>query len=201
LKGEIKMSEALAEEVIEQPTAQYSQVADQETDYVTEKFLTFFLADEEYGLEILKVQEIIGMLPITPVPRTPEFIRGVVNLRGKVVPIADLRLKFGMKCIEQTDETCIIVVQAQQIQMGIVVDRVSEVLDIAARDIEDAPSFGVDINTDYILGIGKSDGRVKLLLDIDRVLSNQEVINIHSAAAKGKNKTLEESESVADATV
>jgi len=140
------------------------------------KFLTFFLADEEYGLEILKVHEIIGMMVITPVPRTPEFIRGVINLRGKVIPIVDLRLKFGMEAIAQTDESCIIVVQAGGIEIGVVVDKVSEVLDIPAQDIEDPPSFGADVNTDYILGIGKSEGRVKLLLDIDKVLATPDTV-------------------------
>jgi purine-binding chemotaxis protein CheW len=135
------------------------------------KFLTFFLRGEEYGLEILKVQEIIGMMGVTPVPRTPEFICGVINLRGKVIPIVDLRLKFGMERTEQTEETCIIVVQANGVQIGIVVDKVSEVLNIAGEDIEDAPSFGSEVNTDYILGIGKSESRIKLLLDIDRVLA------------------------------
>jgi purine-binding chemotaxis protein CheW len=136
------------------------------------KFLTFFLAGEEYGLEILKVQEIIGMMDITPVPRTPEYIRGVINLRGKVIPIVDLRLKFSMEEAERTSETCIIVVEANRVQTGIVVDQVSEVLDVIAENIEDTPAFGADVRTDYILGIGKSEGRVKLLLDIDRVLSD-----------------------------
>jgi purine-binding chemotaxis protein CheW len=139
------------------------------------KYLTFFLRGEEYGLEILKVQEIIGMMEITPVPRTPDFIRGVINLRGKVIPIICLRLKFGMEAVAQTEQTCIIVVQARGLQMGIVVDKVSEVLDIASEDIEDAPSFGADVESDYILGIGKSEGRVKLLLDIDRVLTSEEL--------------------------
>jgi len=149
------------------------------------KFLTFFLAGEEYGLEILKVQEIIGMMPITSVPRTPAFIRGVINLRGKVIPVVDLRLKLAMDSTAQTDETCIIVVQAAGLEIGVVVDKVSEVLDIAEGDIEDAPSFGTDVNSDYILGIGKSDGRVKLLLDIDKVLTMQEIAMIDSAANTG----------------
>jgi purine-binding chemotaxis protein CheW len=142
------------------------------------KFLTFFLAEEEYGIAILKVHEIIGMMAITSVPRTPEFIRGVINLRGKVIPIVDLRLKFGMASQDQTSETCIIVVHVQGIEVGIVVDRVSEVLNIVGEDIEDAPSFGADVNTDYILGMGKSQGKVKILLDIDRVLSGQEVVDL-----------------------
>jgi len=135
------------------------------------KFLTFFLAGEEYGLEILKVQEIIGMMDITPVPRAPEYIRGVINLRGKVIPIVDLRLRFGMESAERTSETCIIVVEANGVQTGIVVDQVSEVLDISADQIEDTPAFGSEVRTDYILGIGKAEGRVKLLLDIDRALA------------------------------
>jgi purine-binding chemotaxis protein CheW len=140
------------------------------------KFLTFFLAAEEYGLEILKVQEIIGMMDITPVPRAPEHIRGVINLRGKVIPVVDLRLRFGMAGAERTAETCIIVVEANRIQTGIVVDQVSEVLDIPQENIEDAPAFGADVQTDYILGIGKAQGRVRLLLDIDKVLAGQEIV-------------------------
>ena len=149
------------------------------------KFLTFFLAGEEYGLEILKVHEIIGMLPITRVPRTPAFVRGVINLRGKVIPIIDLRRKFGMES-EAAEETCIIVVQVQGIQIGIVVDRVSEVADIASADIENTPSFGADVQTDYLLGIGKSQDRVRLLLDIERVLSTQEVLDLRGVPAEAE---------------
>ncbi len=152
---------------------------------VSGKFLTFFLAREEYGLEILKVHEIIGMMPITPVPRTPLYVRGVINLRGKVIPTVDLRRKFGMEAVEQTDETCIIVVQANGVQVGIVVDRVSEVLDIAASEVEEAPSFGSDVNTDYILGIGKAEGRVRLLLDIDKVLSATDLEELKILAGEG----------------
>lgn len=144
------------------------------------KYLTFFLAGEEYGVEILKVHEIIGTMPITRVPRTPPHICGVINLRGKVIPIMDLRLKFGMKATEQAAETCIIVVQLHGVQTGAVVDRVSEVADIAAGDIEDAPAFGADVNTEYLLGIAKCGGRVKLLLDIERVLSTSETIAMQS---------------------
>ncbi len=144
------------------------------------KFLTFYLAEEEYGVEILKVQEIIGLLPVTSVPRTPHFIRGVINLRGKVIPIVDLRLKFGMEPKESTAETCIIVVHVQGIEMGIIVDKVSEVMNISAKDIDPAPSFGSDVKTDYILGIGKSQGKVKILLDIDRVLSTSEITRLQA---------------------
>src|SRR5919199_324348 len=139
------------------------------------KYLTFFLAGEEYGLEILKVHEIIGMLPITRVPRTPPFVRGVINLRGKVIPIIDLRRKFGMES-EAAEETCIIVVQVQGVQIGIVVDRVSEVSDIASSEIEDTPSFGADVQPDSPLGIGKWRDRVRVLLKTGGVLPRQEFL-------------------------
>jgi purine-binding chemotaxis protein CheW len=145
-------------------------------------FLTFFLGPEEYGVEILKVQEIIGVLPITPVPRTARYIRGVINLRGKVIPVVDLRMKFSMPGVEHTSETCIIVVNVHGINMGAVVDKVSEVINIGTKDIEEPPSFGSEVNTDYILGIGISQGKVKILLDIDRVLATQEVAVLHSAS-------------------
>jgi purine-binding chemotaxis protein CheW len=153
------------------------------------KFLSFFLADEEYGIEILKVQEIIGMMAVTRVPRTPGFVRGVINLRGKVIPIVDLRSKFGMETVEQTDETCIIVVKTDGVEIGVVVDRVSEVLDIADKDIDDTPSFGVDLHTDFILGIGKSGAKVKILLDIDKVLSAEDATDFRAIAAQLPTKT------------
>jgi purine-binding chemotaxis protein CheW len=134
------------------------------------KFLTFFLAGEEYGIEILKVHEIIGLLPITRVPQTPDFVRGVINLRGKVIPIIDARVKFGMPAIEATNETCIIVVHIRGLDMGVVVDRVSEVIDIPEGDIAPPPSFGSGFNTELILGIGKTQDRVKILLNIDLML-------------------------------
>lgn len=146
------------------------------------KYLTFFLAGEEYGLEILKVSEIIGLQPITRVPRMPDFVRGVINLRGKVIPITDLRRKFNMDDDDASD-SCIIVVQMQGVQTGIVVDRVSEVVAIAESDIENSPSFGAGIRTEFLLGIGKSQGRVKLLLDIDRVLATSELEALESVHA------------------
>jgi purine-binding chemotaxis protein CheW len=135
------------------------------------KYLTFVLAGEEYGLEILKVREIIGLMSITAVPRTPEFVKGVINLRGKVIPVIDLRLKFAMDEAEHTEETCIIVVQVDSIEVGVLVDKVSEVLDIDGGDIEDAPSFGTEVDTEFILGMGKANDRVTILLDIARVLT------------------------------
>ena len=128
------------------------------------KYLTFILDNEDYGIGILKVKEIIGVMPITSIPRTPEFLRGVINLRGKVIPVVDLRLKFGMEAIDYTERTCIIVVetegQAGTVMIGIVVDSVSEVLNIKGEDIDDTPTFGTKLDTDYILGMAKMEGGV-----------------------------------------
>ena len=152
----------------------------------TGKYLTFTLDEEEYGIGILKVKEIIGMMDITTVPRTPAFIKGVINLRGKVIPIIDLRLKFEMGEIPYTDRTCIIVVEIDSetgtILIGIVVDAVSEVLSIQEGDIEDTPAFGTQLNTDYILGMAKTQGSVKILLNIDKVLSIEEISDLDKVA-------------------
>jgi purine-binding chemotaxis protein CheW len=146
------------------------------------KYLTFSLAGEEYGIGILKVKEIIGMMAITHVPQTPEYVKGVINLRGKVIPVIDLRLKFGIEPIEYSERTCIIVVEisstAKTISMGIVVDSVSEVLNIKSGDIEDTPSFGTKLKTEFILGMAKTGSSVKILLDIDLVLADEEVAQI-----------------------
>jgi purine-binding chemotaxis protein CheW len=142
------------------------------------KYLTFRLGAEEYGLEILKVREIIGLMNITSVPRTPACIRGVINLRGKVIPVVDLRRQFGMEEVEDTEETCIIVVEVTAggdgVEMGILVDTVSEVLDIAESEIQETPSFGEGIDTDFILALAKAKGSVKILLSIEKVLSQRE---------------------------
>lgn len=148
------------------------------------QFLTFFIDQEEYGLEILKVQEIIGSMDITPVPRTPEYILGVINLRGKVIPVLDLRLKFQMEPIERTQESCIIVVRAHGVETGVQVDRVSEVVDIPGGLIDHVPTFGTDLRSDFLLGIGKAEDRIKLLLDIDRVLTEQDAEELQTAAVQ-----------------
>jgi purine-binding chemotaxis protein CheW len=143
------------------------------------KYLTFALGAEEYGVEILKVREIIGYMDITAVPQTPHYVKGVVNLRGQVIPVMDLRAKFGMETTEVTDETCIIVVEiaheTRKLSTGIVVDRVREVLDIRAEAIEEPPAFDAGVNTDFILGMGKVGDSVKILLDIDKVLIREEL--------------------------
>lgn len=150
------------------------------------KYLTFSLADEEYGIGILKIKEIIGMMPITSVPQTPDFVKGVINLRGKVIPVLDLRLRFSIEAMDYTERTCIVVVEiagpAGNVMIGIVVDSVSEVLNIKGEDIEETPTFGGKLNTDYILGMAKVEGGVKILLDIDKVLSQEEISAIEEAA-------------------
>ncbi len=138
------------------------------------KYLTFALSDEEYGLPVLKVREIIKVMDITQVPQVPGHVRGVINLRGKVIPVIDLRLKFGFAPQDYTERTCIIVVDVDQpsgkVMMGIVVDSVSEVLNLAAAEIDDTPGFGDQVTTDFMLGLAKVKGSVKILLDLDKVL-------------------------------
>ncbi len=159
--------------------ARYDKQAGESLSGLAGKYLTFRLGEEEYGLEILKVQEIIGMQEITSIPRTPDFMKGVINLRGKVIPVVDLRLKFGMAEAEVSRKTCIIVVQISQesgnIIMGIVVDEVSEVLEIGSEEIEPAPSFGSRLDTNFILGMARTDKAVKILLDLEKILSHDEL--------------------------
>lgn len=140
------------------------------------KYLTFGLGGESYGIDVLKVREIIRLTEITTVPQMPAYVRGVINLRGKIIPVMDLRLRFGFPGAERTEQSCIIVVQVtlpagKHTQMGLVVDGVEEVTNIAAADIEAAPDFGAQISTAYITGMAKLKGVVKTLLDIDRVMA------------------------------
>jgi purine-binding chemotaxis protein CheW len=143
------------------------------------KYLVFELGREEFGIRVLKVREIMGIQDITAVPQTPAHVKGVINLRGKVIPVVDLRLKFGLPEQEYTQRTCIIVVQVQgeagPMLMGIVVDGVAEVLNLAAADIEDTPDFGDGTATPYLLGMAKVKEKVKILLEIDRVLTSTDL--------------------------
>lgn len=143
------------------------------------KYLTFALGEEEYGIEIIKIKEIIGMIPITPLPQTPAFIKGIINLRGKVIPVTDLRLKFGLESTDFTERTCIIVVEMDKpsgaLTMGLVVDEVSEVAHIKKEEIELAPHLGVQEEMDFVSGMAKTESRVKILLDIDRVLAGEQL--------------------------
>lgn len=142
------------------------------------KFLSFRLFEEDYALDALRVVEIVGIIDITPVPQTPDFVKGVINLRGKVIPVVDLRIRFNMPEENYTDETCIIVVEVGELQMGVIIDTVLEVLDIDSSDIEPPPSFGVEVNTDYIYGMGKIGGKAKILLNIDKVLTSEELVAV-----------------------
>jgi purine-binding chemotaxis protein CheW len=150
------------------------------------KYLTFKLAGEEYGIDIRKVKEIIPMQKATRIPRAPDYVRGVINLRGKVIPVVDLRVKFGMERAEDTERTCVIVAfvetTTRSITMGLVIDEVKDVLNIAAGDIQEAPSFEAGIDTQFILGIGKAGQTVTILLDANRVLAVSEVEQLDSAA-------------------
>ena len=143
------------------------------------KYLVFQLGREEFGVQVIKVREIMGLQEITSVPQTPDFVKGVINLRGKVIPVVDLRRKFGLADVEYTQRTCIIVVQVNQtdgpLMMGAVVDGVSEVLNIQESEIEDMPDFGAEMVLPHIMGMAKVKGKVKILLDIDRVLTSLEV--------------------------
>ncbi|MCX7713314.1 MAG: chemotaxis protein CheW [Chthoniobacterales bacterium] len=153
------------------------------------KYLTFFLGGETYGIPVLKVREIISLLPITPVPQVPAYMKGVINLRGKVIPVVDLRTKFQLPEAEATGNTCIVVVQVGQTAhsqgklVGIIVDAVEEVANVNAADIEPTPDFGTSLSVDYILGMAKLKGVVKALLDIDKIISAEGVEAISSQAA------------------
>lgn len=152
------------------------------------KYLTFGLADEHYGLEVLRVQEIVGLLPVTRVPRLPAFFAGVVNLRGRVIPVVDLRLAFGLSSSQMTERTCIIVVKVERsgtsaTVMGMLVDEVSDVANLSDDAIEATPEFDTSIDTSFIKGVGRADDRVLLLLDIDKALSSSELDVVERAVA------------------
>lgn len=156
--------------------------ASPKTDQRAGKYLTFQLGNEEFAIQVLRVREIMGVQEITAVPQTPAYVKGVINLRGKVIPVVDLRLKFGLPELEYTQRTCIIVVQiqgeAEKLLIGVIVDAVSEVLTLQAAEIEDTPDFGSGVATPYLLGMAKIRGKVKILLDIDQVLSSQDVAGL-----------------------
>jgi purine-binding chemotaxis protein CheW len=159
-----------------------AELMDLEKRITAGKYLTFRLGAESYGIGILKVQEIIGVMAVTHVPRIPEFIRGVINLRGKVIPVLDLRLKFGLEGRPDTERTCIIVMQVARdeghVTLGAIVDEVSEVLYIESAQIEPPPAFGGCVNTDFLLGMGKVGGKVIILLDVDKVMATDEIVHL-----------------------
>jgi len=157
------------------PDSSHTPAASAAVSNLAAKYLTVVLESEAYGLNVLKIREIIRLQKITPVPQMPEFVKGVINLRGRVIPVVDLRVKFGLKA-EFTERTCIVVVQVkmptdQVVQMGLIVDSVEEVVSLTDAEIEPTPEFGAKIDTTYLLGMAKVKGQVKTLLDIDRVVS------------------------------
>jgi purine-binding chemotaxis protein CheW len=157
------------------------------------KYLTFALDKEEYAIEILKVNQIIRLQEITAIPKTPAFIRGVINLRGMIIPIIDLRRKFAMSQHADTDRTCIVVIQLRQeersLNMGVVIDEVREVLEIRAGDIEETPEFGAGVDTQFIMGIAKTGKNVKMMLDIAKVLTASDVTALSNLSKKDDTRT------------
>lgn len=158
------------------------------TDVRAGKYLVFHLDKEEFAIQVQKVREIMGVQDITQVPQTPPHVKGVINLRGKVIPVVDLRLKFGMPAIAYTHRTCIVVVQVSAMQgamlMGVVVDGVAEVLQVAVADVEDTPSFGQEVEVPYVMGLAKIKGKVKILLDIDQVMTARELVRLNLSPAE-----------------
>ncbi len=171
----------------------------------TMQHLTFMLAEEEYAIRILQVKEIIEYNTLTKVPKTPAFIRGVINLRGNVVPVVDLAIKFGLPQSPVTKLSCIIIVEVdlegEQTVMGVAVDAVREVMDLSPRDIEETPTFGTKIRVDYLQGLGKVGDKFVLILDIDRVLTSNELVEVASSAQEaGENASPSDQEGEDDSS-
>lgn len=180
------------------------------TDQITEsaQYLTFTLAEEVYAVNVTQVQEVLEYVPITKVPRTPNFMRGVINVRGSVVPVLDLRLKFDMEQTQQTVDTCIVVmeiaVEGESQTIGALADSVQEVVSISPESIEPSPKIGTQIRADFIKGMGKQDDHFVMILDIDRVFSSEELVIAQEAtnapqAAKTTAGPAEEASSTAEA--
>ena len=152
-----------------------------------QQYLTFFLAGEEYAISILKVREIIEYDTVTVVPKTPKWIRGVINLRGSVVPVVDLAVKFGIEERPVTRTTCIVILEGQlenhNTTMGIVADSVNQVMDLAEQDVREVPEFGTRVQVEYLLGMAQLGKKFALLLDVHKVLSTDELLNLDEASA------------------
>ena len=151
------------------------------------QYLIFRIREEEYGVSILRIREILEFSPLTPVPLTPPWIRGVLNLRGSVVPVVDLALKFGLRETRPAERTCIVIIEVEADDevsvIGVMVDGVDEVVELGADALEEPPDFGTRVRVDYLQGLGKVDRRLLLLLDADRVLSTEELLETRDAAA------------------
>ncbi len=139
------------------------------------KFLTYFLGEEEYGVDISQVREIIAMMKITPVPKTPKYVAGVINLRGAIIPVIDTRLRFDMSSLEYTEQTAIIIIEINKVSIGFVVDKVEEVLTIDESSISEPPKFGTNINTDFIKNIARIGEMVIMILDLEKLFEAEEL--------------------------
>jgi len=143
------------------------------------KLLTFQLSEQEYGIQILEAREVVGLMQIDPVPQTPDFMKGIINLRGKIIPVIDLRAKFSMPNAEHSKETCIVVVDINGKLTGIIVDFLVGVLTIEEQEFEDTPQLGENIRTEFIIGMAKLENRVVIVLDMEHILSNEELVLIY----------------------
>ena len=169
-------------------TAEHTEQREIRTSYSSEdqQYLTFNLAEEYYGVDILKVQEIKGYTTVTRIPNTPDYLKGVLNLRGTIVPIVDLRMKFGMGTTEPTPFTVVVVVNVRNRVMGFLVDAVSDVLDLNAKQIQPPPELGSAVDINFVAGIGNANDRLVTLLDIDRVLTDEEVAVVSEMRGGGE---------------
>jgi purine-binding chemotaxis protein CheW len=163
------------------------QLLEEASDTMHGRYLTFALGEEVFGIEIRFVTEIIGLQPVNPIPETPEYIKGVVNLRGKIIPVIDMRLKFKKQPVPYTDRTCIIVIETVSFSVGLIVDRVAEVLALADGEIVPPPAAWTGAGRRYLSGIGKVDGQVKLLLDCEKLFTEDESAQIGKSSAGTKN--------------
>lgn len=148
---------------------------EEEEDTQKDRYLTFRIANEEYGIEIMHVLEIIGLYKITPIPEAPDFVKGVINLRGKVIPVLDVRLRFGMESKKYDERTCTIVVKMKGITVGLIVDTINEVIQIPAKDVDEPTTFSQSTKSMFIMGMGKIGESVKILLDVDKLLHAEEL--------------------------
>lgn len=161
-----------------------NEIVEEQEDTQYGRFLTFALGEENYGIEIRFVTEIIGIQPISKIPEVPEYIKGIINLRGKIIPVIDVRLKFKKDAIEYNDRTCIIVIDTGEISVGLIVDNVAEVIGIDDEDIVPPPDSRTGIKNRYIQGVGKVGGEVKLLLDCEKLFDEDEVCEINESVEK-----------------
>ena len=167
-------------------------------EVVQQQYLTFFLADEEYAINIQRVKEIIEYTTVTKVPKVPEWIRGVINLRGNVVPVVDLTVRFGLEARPVTKTTCIVIVEVEQDNeravMGVIADAVNQVIDLAPKDIEEPPAFGTRVRLEYLFGMGKLGKKFALILNIDSVLNNTELLTVSTLQSASVEAAIEAQE-------